>query len=166
MIDWRSTQFYPEYEKQLLNKYLEHKGNIRVFVRLRPILPIDFKAYDGTKESFEKIEKSMKVLNQNQIELTDMGAKASQNHLFCFDQVFGNQANQSDIFEEVQHLVQSFLDGHDVCIFSYGQTGSGKTYTMGTDASSLAQEKTKGIIPRSLSKIMSQIDNQETTVSF
>ena len=43
------------YEKELLNKYLEYKGNIRVFVRLRPTIPIDFKAYDGTKESFDKI---------------------------------------------------------------------------------------------------------------
>ena len=27
-------------------------------------------------------------------------------------------------------MIRSFLDGHDVCIFSYGQTGSGKTYTV------------------------------------
>ena len=40
-------------KKKLLNLYLELKGNIRVFVRCRPILPIDFKAYEGTKESFD-----------------------------------------------------------------------------------------------------------------
>lgn len=70
--------------------------------------------------------------------------------MFFFDHVFGADRNQVDIYNEVQHLVQSFLDGHDVCIFSYGQTGSGKTYTMGTDASSLASELTQGIIPRAL----------------
>lgn len=27
-------------------------------------------------------------------------------------------------------LIQSCMDGYNVCIFAYGQTGSGKTYTM------------------------------------
>jgi kinesin family protein C1 len=54
-----------------------------------------------------------------------------------------------DVYEEVQHLVKSFLDGHNVCIFSYGQTGSGKTYTMGTDSSKLSEEHL-GIIPRAV----------------
>lgn len=63
--------------------------------------------------------------------------KQAQSHMFFFDNVFGAEKNQEDIYAEVQHLIQSFLDGNDVCIFSYGQTGSGKTYTMGTDPTSL-----------------------------
>lgn len=34
------------------------------------------------------------------------------------------------VFKDTQPLVQSVLDGYNVCIFAYGQTGSGKTYTM------------------------------------
>lgn len=34
------------------------------------------------------------------------------------------------VFQEVQSLVTSCIDGYNVCIFAYGQTGSGKTYTM------------------------------------
>lgn len=39
---------------------------------------------------------------------------------FCFRQVF----------QEIEPLVTSCIDGYHVCIFAYGQTGSGKTYTM------------------------------------
>ena len=69
LIKWRREVYMPATEKSLLNKYLEYKGNIRVFIRSRPILPIDFRAYDGTKESFEKLEKATKVYNAKQIEL-------------------------------------------------------------------------------------------------
>lgn len=34
------------------------------------------------------------------------------------------------VFQEVQSLVTSCIDGFNICIFAYGQTGSGKTYTM------------------------------------
>ncbi len=38
------------------------------------------------------------------------------------------------VFEDTKHLVQSAVDGYNVCIFAYGQTGSGKTFTIyGTD---------------------------------
>jgi kinesin family protein C1 len=43
--------------------------------------------------------------------------------------IFDN-ATQTKVFNELAQLVQSCLDGKNVCIFAYGQTGSGKTYTM------------------------------------
>lgn len=68
-IQFREANFLKAYEKELLNKYLEYKGNIRVFIRSRPILPIDFKAYEGTRESFDRIQKSISIHNERQIEL-------------------------------------------------------------------------------------------------
>jgi kinesin family protein C1 len=47
-------------------------------------------------------------------------------------------------------LIQSSLDGKNVCIFAYGQTGSGKTFTMN---GSLNSSEVLGVIPRSLKKI-------------
>lgn len=57
------------------------------------------------------------------------------------------------VFTELAQLIQSVVDGKNVCIFAYGQTGSGKTYTMQGGESS----ESKGIIPRSIEFIFSEV---------
>ena len=48
-----------------------------------------------------------------------------------------------------QNLIQSAVDGYNVCIFAYGQTGSGKTFTIIGDA----EKKFPGVAPRAFEKI-------------
>ena len=52
----------------------------------------------------------------------------------------GNDVLQ--VFEDTKHLVQSAVDGYNVCIFAYGQTGSGKTFTI------YGNEAGEGLTPR------------------
>lgn len=51
-------------------------------------------------------------------------------HRFAFDKVFGPDASQEAVYNELSPLVQSVVDGYSVCLLAYGQTSSGKTYTM------------------------------------
>ena len=50
---------------------------------------------------------------------------------------------QEEIFEDTKMLIQSGIDGFNVCIFASGQTGSGKTYTV------TGTQENMGIVPRS-----------------
>ncbi|KAK1582178.1 hypothetical protein Q3G72_012520 [Acer saccharum] len=128
--------------KKLHNTILELKGNIRVFCRVRPLLPDDNSSGDGKLLSYptstEALGRAVDILQNG------------QKHSFTFDRVFIPDASQEDVFVEISQLVQSALDGYKVCIFAYGQTGSGKTYTM---MGKPGQPDQKGLIPRSLEQI-------------
>lgn len=132
--------------RKLNNDIQELKGNIRVFCRVRPLLPDDATAVHVPVISYPT---STEGLGRG-IDLV----KSGQKYHFTFDKVFDHGASQQDVFVDVSQLIQSALDGYKVCIFAYGQTGSGKTYTM------MGRPETPdqmGLIPRSLDLIFQTI---------
>lgn len=129
--------------RKLHNQVQELKGNIRVFCRVRPLLeePVTDVAQIQYPDQSEE-SKEINVLGQK--EKSSLGVVSRKNNNFSFDRVFGPSTANGEVFDEISQLVQSALDGYNVCIFCYGQTGSGKTYTM----SSL-----DGMIPRAVHQI-------------
>ncbi|KAF4508686.1 hypothetical protein G6O67_005033 [Ophiocordyceps sinensis] len=127
-----------ETERRILfNKYQELKGNIRVMCRVRPVL--DGSEGEEARMSFPDDKTSAEILLAGPEERSSLGTVTRKNYPFEFDRVFAPGTQNDEIFGEISQLVQSALDGYNVCIFCYGQTGSGKTYTMSSD---------DGMIPR------------------
>ena len=113
--------------RQLHNTIQELKGNIRVFCRIRPLIGQEIEKYKGQIRHITVTdEKSLEISKPSESPNSSNGSKSDQQFNFDFDRVFGHKTTQEDVFDEVSQLVQSAIDGYNVCIFAYGQTGSGK----------------------------------------
>ncbi|KAI9189111.1 kinesin-like nuclear fusion protein [Blastocladiella emersonii ATCC 22665] len=114
--------------RRLHNEIQELKGNIRVFCRVRPLLSKEAERGNMANIAFGDKGDSLELVDQQKS--ADGMRTVPKSFPFTFDKVFGPAATQAAVFDEIAQLVQSALDGYNVCIFAYGQTGSGKTFTM------------------------------------
>lgn len=138
--------FNAQLEAEELNRRKIHytlqelKGNIRVMCRIRPLLPSEAK--DQSPIAI--------TLPTHEDELQEFSIKNNdKSYNFRFNKVFSLTANNLEIFEEVEQLIQCSIDGNNVCVFTYGQTGSGKTYTMMGE---------NGIISQSIQHIFAEFE--------
>jgi hypothetical protein len=138
--------------RKLHEKCMELEGNIRVFCRSRPILPVDGVNPEHTKVVLQCLPTGVDRATANKIltrgttgnansddtksiflKFTEVGSanygRPAEGH-FDFDGTFAPATSQEHVYEKIQPFVISAVDGYDVCLFAYGQTGSGKTYTM------------------------------------
>ena len=124
--------------KKYKNTIEDMKGAIRVYARCRPMA------------AYEKEKGCDQVVNFTSDETLTVQSDRGEKE-FTFDQVFTPQSKQEEVFEDTRMLVESCLDGYNVCLFAYGQTGSGKTFTM-TGSPTLP-----GLTPQAIEEIFSLI---------
>ncbi|KII72315.1 Carboxy-terminal kinesin 2 [Thelohanellus kitauei] len=154
MEKFKSQLARSDVERRLMHhKIMELRGTIRVCCRVRPVLPHE----DNGNSYFIEYKTSdfSVVVSSAKDRETVTGSKVeSKKYEFTFDAIFGADSSQKTVFEEIEPLIQSALDGYSVCIFAYGQTGSGKTYTM--EGIPNDPERT-GMIERAVEKIFNSM---------
>ncbi|GMH73896.1 hypothetical protein TL16_g06314 [Triparma laevis f. inornata] len=127
----------------LLSKIQKISNSIQVCCRIRPLRSSELR-------NNEKVV--VEPLSETEAGYYDK--KNGEWKSFVYDKVFGPDQEQQDIFEQIEPLCLSVVDGYNACIFAYGQTGSGKTYTM----EGMPEDNQWGICVRTLHKIFEILD--------
>ena len=128
--------------RKINNRYMYLRGNMRIMCRLRPFLPNEIKNKKSQMET---------IVIQNNSVIINEDNKTPKN--FEFDYIFNQQSTQEDVYEEVNMLIQSMVQGNNICIMSYGQTCTGKTYTI------QGEQNNEGIASRAARELFETIDH-------
>ncbi|KAG0610249.1 hypothetical protein M758_7G050400 [Ceratodon purpureus] len=134
--------------KRYFNMMEDMKGKIRVYARWRPL---------SSKEVKERQQNVLIAPDEFTVEHPWKDDKPKQHQ---YDHVFDHHATQEEVFEDTKYLVQSAIDGYNVCIFAYGQTGSGKTFTI------YGSEDNPGLTPRATKELFSYLKRDANKFSF
>eukprot|EP01135_Chromosphaera_perkinsii_P004123 Nk52_evm30s270 gene=Nk52_evmTU30s270 len=133
--------------KKYYNTIEDMKGKIRVYARARPL-------------SKSEIEKKCKkaIMSPDEYSINVQAPRGIKE--FQFDSVFTWDHTQDQVYEDTHNLIQSAVDGYNVCIFAYGQTGSGKTFTI------VGAPSNPGIVPRAIEDIFKLIEENSAKFKF
>ena len=132
------------------NKLIEMQGNIRVLCRVRPMLLPELETDDNREVT--------DIVSEEEITILKEINNKTRPQKYEFDRVFGCESSQEDIFDFIEPLCTSVLDGFNNCIFAYGQTGTGKTYTMEGNGT--------GVSPKSINEIFKRIEERNELYTY
>jgi chromosome segregation ATPase len=97
---------------ELLTRILKLQGNIQVCCRIRPMT---------ASESQQGLYDVAQSLSETEIGCFDERTRSWKS--YAFDKVWGPESRQKDVFQDVEPLALSVIDGYNACIFVYGQSG-------------------------------------------
>jgi kinesin family protein 18/19 len=115
-------------------------ANIKVAVRVRP---------ENEREQAGNYDNIINVVDKNMLvfdpkdcddtfffkgkthKMRDLNKKEKKDKNFTFDNVYGTDSTNQEVFEgTTKGIVDTLFDGYNCCVFAYGATGAGKTHTM------------------------------------
>lgn len=144
--DEMATQLHTAEDKnrKLFNQIEDMKGKIRVYARVRP-----FSSVETDKEIHKNV---VEAIDDYTVKLIP------KDRTFKFSRIFGVDSTQEEVFSDTKDLIQTSLDGYNVCIFAYGQTGTGKTWTI---TGKPGQEE--GLLPRAIRQVFAVAEKKSHT---
>jgi kinesin family protein C2/C3 len=101
---------------ELLTRILKLQGNIQVCCRIRPMTP---------GEAQQGLHEVAQSLSETEVGCFDERTRSWKS--FAFDKVWGPESRQKDVFQDVEPLALSVIDGYNACIFAYGQSKCSRT---------------------------------------
>lgn len=91
----------------LNRRIIDIQGNIRVLCRVRPILPAEKRRYEITEKQIQEIAK-----------YPDYNTMEFNSNPFEFDRVFPPSSTQRHVFDEVESVIRSAMNGVKASIFA------------------------------------------------
>lgn len=132
------------------------QSNFSVCVRVRPLIEREIRVGE---EEIIQINDEFKIITilEPMINST-VDSAAYTKHSFTFDQVFGPNISQSQVYnQQCKQIIDSVFRGFNATILAYGQTGTGKSFTIS------GTRTEPGIIPRAVEDIFTKINEARDT---
>ena len=134
---------------------MDESCSIEVAVRVRPM------------NAREEEQGVLPIINaseeRKEVTIVRGGGNRQTRQTYTFDHVFTGYTTQSEVFDPMQPMIDSVMQGYEATVFAYGQTGTGKTHTMEGD---VMDPNEKGVIPRSVEAIFDRLGHKDKYSEF
>uniref|UniRef100_A0A8C8GCV4 Kinesin-like protein n=1 Tax=Oncorhynchus tshawytscha TaxID=74940 RepID=A0A8C8GCV4_ONCTS len=136
-------------------------SHVKVVVRVRPTN--DNEKCENFRNVVQVVDNHMLIFDPKEQQMTSFGGprvrnrdvnkRANKDLKFVFDNVFGEDSSQVDIFENTtKRILDGVLNGFNCTVFAYGATGAGKTHTM------LGSSNDPGVMYRTMTELFNRMD--------
>uniref|UniRef100_A0A4W5LSV9 Kinesin-like protein n=1 Tax=Hucho hucho TaxID=62062 RepID=A0A4W5LSV9_9TELE len=138
-------------------------SHVKVVVRVRPTN--DNEKCENFRNVVQVVDNHMLIFDPKEQQMTSFGGprvrnrdvnkRANKDLKFVFDNVFGEDSSQVDIFENTtKRILDGVLNGFNCTVFAYGATGAGKTHTM------LGSSNDPGVMYRTMTELFNRMDQK------